>query len=579
MASSRRSASPADPATGDPDFASVPATIDRTLRALLPEVRRGQGRGAAGPALVVAFSGGMDSTVLLDAVAALLGPDRCLAIHVHHGLQPAADAWPAHCEAQARALGVRFESVRLPPAPGRGRNLEAWAREARYAALANCAREAGALAILTAHHADDQAETLTMRIARGTGPDGLRGILQETAFDGVRVLRPMLELTRAALAACAAQRGLRWIEDPTNADTMRLRNAIRHIVMPAIDKVAPGFRANLLRLSEHLEDGRAAVDALARIDLDAARIAAGPACGAESGAPSLSSRPRTSRSARAAKAAAPAASGAAARSSKASPAGVPAGVPADALRSAALSSLEPFRRRAALRRWIAELGAPMPGARRLEEIDRQLLAPGSARGCVEHDGLRLVRDRGWVFAEGVPGAVRSARAEIDPGSAREDCGGADSDSTKGLRTSAGSGPERRTRVAAAFFDIRRQTPGELTLRWSGESAIALPDHRGTLHFDPSSTPDAVSAAWLRGATLAVRPGSSSVRIRTAPQGPRRTLKNLYQEADVPAIARAGLPLVCVDGMVLYASGIGMDRDPRWPRQGPGVVLRWMPAAR
>jgi len=219
---------------------AVLAAVADALRDLTPQP--GPGGEASGAPVVVAFSGGLDSTVLLDAAVHLLGPGRCIAVHVHHGLQPAADDWPVHCAAEAARQGARFRGVRLTGTPARGESVERWARDARYAALAEAARQAGALAILTAHHADDQCETLLMRIGRGTGPDGLVGIRRETAFGGIRVIRPLLDVPRDRIEQHARERGLSWVEDPTNTDTAYTRNRIRHALMPALEAAFPAFR-------------------------------------------------------------------------------------------------------------------------------------------------------------------------------------------------------------------------------------------------------------------------------------------------------------------------------------------------
>lgn len=462
-----------------PGTVAVLAAVADALRDLAP----GPDGETSGAPVVVAFSGGLDSTVLLDAAVRLIGPARCIAVHVHHGLQPAADDWPAHCAAEAARQGARFLGMRLTGTPARGESVECWGREARYARLAEAARQAGAFAILTAHHADDQAETLLMRIGRGTGPDGLVGIRRETAFGGIRVIRPLLDVPRDRIEQHARERGLSWVEDPTNTDQARLRNAYRHRILPALDAVAPAFRTNLLRFAEALDDARAATDALADIDLAAAR-------------PDATRAP------------------------------LPPGVPGGALRVDALAGLEPFRRRAALRRWIASLGLPAPTAARLGELDRQLLAGGTGRGSVLHSGCRLVRDRGWLF----------------------------------------SGP------------LEKRLPAPVELSWTGEGVIALASYRGELRFESTTDEDGVSAQWLRGQVLVVRPGAPAARIRPAPGGRSRTLKNLYQEAGVPASARPWLPVVLAGDALLYAAGIGMDHGPGWPREGPRVRLRWVPAA-
>lgn len=206
--------------------------ISRTLRAvraasLAPTDRVG-----------VACSGGRDSVVLLAAAAEALGsrgiPVR--AVHVHHGLRGAdSDADAALVKRTARRLGVPCSVLRAPVAPGPG--LEARARTARYAAFERAARTHRLTALLLAHHADDQAETVLMRLLRGAGARGLRGMpAARPLASGCQVLRPLLSLRRADLEEAADESGLEWHDDQTNTDRRFLRNRIRHEVLPALHR-------------------------------------------------------------------------------------------------------------------------------------------------------------------------------------------------------------------------------------------------------------------------------------------------------------------------------------------------------
>ncbi|MEN4904698.1 tRNA lysidine(34) synthetase TilS [Luteimonas sp. TWI1437] len=184
--------------------------------------------------LHVAFSGGLDSTALLhllahDARARVRG---LVALHVHHGLQPQADAWAAHCEAVCAALGVRCEVLRVTVARDGDRGLEAAAREARHAAL-QARLPPGAVAVL-AHHRDDQAETVLLRALRGAGPDGLAAMRPLRPFGAGWLWRPLLAVARAQLLAYAMRHGLHWIEDPSNAADDADRNFLRNRVLPLL---------------------------------------------------------------------------------------------------------------------------------------------------------------------------------------------------------------------------------------------------------------------------------------------------------------------------------------------------------
>lgn len=292
----------------------------------------------------VAYSGGLDSSVLLEATARLAGPQRVLALHVHHGLQPAAEAWVEHCAARAARLGVAFRALTASGAPARGDSVEGWAREARYRLLLGAAREARAAALLTAHHADDQLETLLLALARGTGLDGLTGIAARDRREGVTLLRPLLKLERSALAAQARDRALDWVEDPSNANPEFARSALRARAMPALRATLPGLAGRTHDALEALRQARAAIEEIAARDLESARGEAGT------------------------------------------------------LDRRALAPLSGPRRAAALRAWVAGLGVPPPSRARLAQIEAQLLDGRSTRGEVVHAGLRLARYRDALLA-------------------------------------------------------------------------------------------------------------------------------------------------------------------------------------
>jgi len=318
--------------------------------------------GPGGP-VAIAYSGGLDSTVLLNAAVRRLGAGHLLALHVHHGLQPAADGWVDHCSAACARLGVRFRVLYAAGSPARGDSLEAWARERRYALLLSAARAAGAVALLTAHHADDQLETVLLQLARGAGPDGLAGIAARHRRDGVLLLRPLLGLDRAALLADAREHGLQWVEDPTNADPDRPRNAIRLRLAPVLHEVLPTLRDGLPATLALLADACETLAERARTDLADAQVD----CDRWSSNDD------------------PAAPGSAADAGER--------LPPDTARldRQVLAALPPARQRYALRAWLAALGAPAAPHNRLEAMRAQLVEGGNVRGEVSHAGWCLVR--------------------------------------------------------------------------------------------------------------------------------------------------------------------------------------------
>ena len=222
------------------------------------------------PAWRVAFSGGLDSTVLLHALVQLAGRHRfppISAIHIHHGLQSVADAWPEHCQRFCRQLGVPLQVVHVQVAPGASQ--ERAAREARYAAFAS-ALEAGEL-LLTAQHRDDQAETLLFRLLRGSGVRGLSGMPESRVLGSGLLLRPLLAVGRAELEGWAAAHQLQWINDPSNQCLDHSRNYLRHQVVPVLQQRWPQASGNIARAAAHLGEAQSLLDELAVMDLLAAR--------------------------------------------------------------------------------------------------------------------------------------------------------------------------------------------------------------------------------------------------------------------------------------------------------------------
>jgi tRNA(Ile)-lysidine synthase len=222
--------------------------------------------------IAVAFSGGIDSTVLLDAAVRVAGAARCVALHVHHGLSPHADAWLADCQAFAQQRGVEFDARRVEVSRAGGVSVEAAARDARYRALDAMCAARGIHTLWLAQHADDQAETVLLQLLRGAGLAGLAAMAPEFLATGASAtrVRPLLHLLRAQLEQYANERALRWVDDESNADTRYARNALRHEVTPALAVHFPGFRDALARTAAHAASAQRLLDALARIDMDAA---------------------------------------------------------------------------------------------------------------------------------------------------------------------------------------------------------------------------------------------------------------------------------------------------------------------
>ncbi|NMZ69097.1 tRNA(Ile)-lysidine synthase [Pseudomonas peli] len=219
----------------------------------------------------VALSGGLDSTVLLHLLASLAQREALpplSAIHIHHGLQAAADAWPAHCRELCAALSVPLQVEYVQVAPGA--SLERAAREARYAAFA--ARLGAGELLLTAQHRDDQAETLLFRLLRGAGVQGLSAMPVSRALGAGQLVRPLLNCSRDELLAYAREHKLSWVEDPSNADERFSRNYLRRQVLPALLGRWPQASASMARSAAHLSEAAQLLDELAQQDISAAQV-------------------------------------------------------------------------------------------------------------------------------------------------------------------------------------------------------------------------------------------------------------------------------------------------------------------
>ena len=219
------------------------------------------------PAWHIAFSGGLDSTVLLHQLVELsrLHPLPPLsAIHVHHGLQTAADAWPAHCQSVCAQLNIPLQVIHVEVQPGA--SLEQAARDARYQAFIG-ALQAGEV-LLTAQHRDDQAETLLFRLLRGAGVRGLAAMPRERVLGAGLLVRPLLSVPRARLHAWATERQIPWVEDPSNADDRPSRNFLRLNIFPALAARWPQASQNMARAAAHVSEALQLLEELGREDLD-----------------------------------------------------------------------------------------------------------------------------------------------------------------------------------------------------------------------------------------------------------------------------------------------------------------------
>ena len=265
-------------------------------------------------------------------------------------------AWRAHCDATAAQLGVAFTAVAVQVDASSGEGLEAAARRARYDALRGLLRPEEVL--VTAHHADDQLETVLLALMRGAGLAGMSGTAARQSFGPGCLVRPLLAFARADLETWARREGLGWIEDPSNANTDLDRNFIRARVAPALAERWPAAARSAARSSRHLGEAAEALEALAQADLEGLIVG-------------------------------------------------------EQLDVAGLLALDPARRRNALRHWIRRRGARSPSTRKLAAIEQDLLTAGPDRTpLVDWDDVRLRRYRGRLYLDRRPAEHQAGGGSI-----------------------------------------------------------------------------------------------------------------------------------------------------------------------
>ncbi len=298
------------------------------------------------PRYWVAYSGGLDSSVLLDLVAGLREPLalRLSAVHVDHGLHPASGVWAQRCASRCEELGVPLVVRRIDVPKTAGQGPEAAARAARYAALAGLLGPGDPM--LVAHHRDDQAETLLLALLRGAGVRGLAAMPDVAPLGQGYLVRPLLGFPRAALRSYAEARGLDWIDDPSNLDLDLDRNWLRGQVLPRLVERWPATDRTLARSAGHCAEAAVLVERLAAVE--AARVRGG--C-------------------------------------------------LGTLSVVGLGALDPVLCRAVLRHWLAALGLPTPDSRHLARvIDEAMTARVDASPLVAWPGCEVRRYRDDLFA-------------------------------------------------------------------------------------------------------------------------------------------------------------------------------------
>lgn len=218
--------------------------------------------------LGVAYSGGVDSTALLLA-AAQRWPGQVRAIHIHHGLQAAADDFVCVCELVCADARVPLQVLHVEAAHAPGQSPEDAARRARYAALAAAARQHGLAGVLLGQHADDQVETLLLALSRGAGLPGLASMSAQFQREGVMFYRPLLQIPSSSLREWVIARQIPFVDDPSNADERYTRNRIRARLLPVLAQAFPQFRTTFARSAQHAAQAQALLQEVAQQDLAA----------------------------------------------------------------------------------------------------------------------------------------------------------------------------------------------------------------------------------------------------------------------------------------------------------------------
>ena len=294
----------------------------------------------------LAYSGGLDSSVLLHALTQLQS-EQVLSfsvVHVHHGLNRQADDWALFCQQQCEQNKITYRLFNVDASPVPGESPEATARQLRYESLEAVMNEGDVM--LTAHHQDDQAETLLLQLMRGSGVPGLSAMPFEADFAGGKLLRPLLEFSRSDMENYAQAHQLSWVEDDSNQDRHFDRNYMRHEILPELMSRWPGVINNLHRTAGHMAEAALLLNQLAEQDLIQCRQ-----------------------------------------------------IETDSLTVSEFDKLNMSRKRNVLRYWIKSKGLNIPSQMQLEHVFNDVLSSRSdALACVNWKGVEIRKYRGQLYA-------------------------------------------------------------------------------------------------------------------------------------------------------------------------------------
>jgi len=423
----------------------------------------------------MALSGGVDSVVLLDLLAALSVKMQFTlsAVHINHGISTNADKWVKFCRGLCRTLDIPLKIVRLKISREPGVSLEAAARDARYQVFGKLKADY----VVLAQHLDDQAETLLLQLLRGAGAKGLgampvvrkqsSGSRKQASILAPRVLRPLLEVPRSEIETYARKKQLHWITDESNADVSFDRNFLRHEIFPVLEKRFSSYRTTFLRTSRHLAEASGLLDELAEAD-----------------------------------------------SSNCSVSGK--------LQVEGLRKLDYPRAKNLLRHTLAQQGVTLPSTVKLEEILRQLL---------------------------------SSRPDAK------------------LQIAFGNTEIRCFKGVLHIRPLATPAATEWQLAWHGEKRLLIAELGGTISFSPRKSAG-INLPRLMEEPVTIHLRQGGERLRPDCKRPRRSLKNLLQEATLPPWEREVLPLLFSGEHLVWVPGIGIDCEFQAAAGEPGLVVKW-----
>lgn len=418
--------------------------------------------------LIVALSGGVDSVVLLDLLAALSlkMQFKLSAVHVNHGISANADKWGKFCRDLCRTSGIPLKIAKLKISRESGVSLEAAARDARYQVFGKLKADY----VVLAQHLDDQAETLLLQLLRGAGAKGLGAmplVRKQSSDLAPRILRPLLEMPRSEIESYARNNQLHWITDESNTDVSFDRNFLRHEIFPVLEQRFPSYRTTFLRASRHLAEASSLLDELAAADGNNCSVAG-------------------------------------------------------KLQVEGLRKLDSPRAKNLLRHTLVQQGVTLPSTVKLEEILRQLLS-----------------------------SRPDAKLHIAFGNTE-------------IRCFKGALHVRPLAVPAAT---------DWLLAWRGEKLLAIPELGGTVSFLQQKG-TGINLSKLMEKAVTIRPRQGGERLRPDCKRPRRSLKNLLQEAALPPWEREMLPLLFSGKHLVWVPGIGIDCEFQAAAGEPGLVVKW-----